>query len=96
MDNFNIPGFTAETSLYKTRECYCGVANMANSSAKLVSPQQLYFEGLLCDWAANGDLICGEDLFGETSWDHRTAQCRAACYHSHGNNAALLNECLAS
>lgn len=86
----NMPGFTAEHSLYRTDgHFHSGLPNTFRVLDAEVRPQLIcHFDG--------GDLICGDEPFGGTpglGGDHSYAQCRARCYRT--QRGAALRECLA-
>jgi hypothetical protein len=86
----NVPGFTAEHSLYRTDEHFhTRVLDTFRVFSAAVTPQ------LICQWNG-GDLICGDEPFGGTPsfGNHSYAQCRAGCYHRSLRGAAL-RACLA-
>lgn len=87
----NMPGFTAEHSLYRTEgHFHTGVSDTSRVFSDEVRPQ------LICQWRG-GDLICGEQPFGGSGslgGDKTEAQCRAGCYRTKKRGAAL-RACLA-
>jgi hypothetical protein len=90
MNTMNMPGFTAEHSLYRTDEHFhTNVSDTFRVFDAEVIPQ------LICYW--NGpDLICGDEPFGggpNIGRDHTLPQCRARCYRT--KHGAALKECLA-
>jgi hypothetical protein len=96
-----LPGFTAQTSLYKSNQHYQGVSSRLSSLPRAtVSPATFQMFGLCCEWYAGVyDFICGDCLFdGDGGWgtDHGSAQACAACYHKWNNNPVKLTQCLIS
>jgi hypothetical protein len=84
----NMPGFTAEHSLYRTDGHFHTDLPVFRVFDAEVRPQ------LMCQWHG-GDLICGDEPFGGTpnvGGDHSYAQCRARCYRT--QHGAALIACL--
>jgi len=89
MNIMNMPGFTAEHSLYKTDEHFhTNVSDTFRVFNAEVIPQ------LICQW--NGeDLICYDEPFGggpNFGGDKSYPRCRAGCYRT--KRGAALRECL--
>jgi len=58
-----MPGFTGQTSVYKSIGRYQGVSALTSKLPGTIRPVQVDIP-LICDWMADGSFVCGEDLFG--------------------------------
>ena len=98
----NMPGFTAEASLYNGNVRYQSTTE-ATRYGGLVQPAQVFsdvFNPTGFCYCLGSECFCGPELInapiggGGSPVDHYLAQCRARCYHSRKRGAALA-ACLA-
>ena len=93
MNTMNMPGFTAEHSLYRTnRHFHTGVSDTLSVLDAEVRPQ------LRCLPVGGGDIICGDipgggGGGGDDRGDRFEAQCRAGCLRI--RSVAARRQCLA-
>jgi len=96
-----MPGFSAQRSLYRARGYYHeGLSAAWNSLGGTIQPVLFRIGTHDCDWAADGSLVCGDDSGGPVSFGGPKPSAKAACvehclhrYPAGPKRTACIDDC---
>jgi hypothetical protein len=96
-----MPGFNAQSSLYRVRGYYQGGLPAAwNSRGDTIRPALFRLGSHDCDWGDDGSLVCGDDAGGPVSFGGPKPSAKVACvtnclkrYPAGPKRTACIDDC---